>query len=166
MRIEALVDPRLSVELVPSTCWYSNVRTNVSRQQWELCKKFVRTRSGDRCEVCKGRGRQQGWGWNVECHEVWEYVERGTAPLIVRTQRLTGLVALCPRCHEVKHIGRADAVGNLPRALEHLMVVNGWSDDEAELYIQVAFEVWHERSNYDWTLDVSYLDEIWAAYKV
>jgi hypothetical protein len=139
--------PRLTVELVPSTCWWSNVRSNVSTKDWETCKRFVRNRSGDKCEVCGGRGPK----WPVECHEIWDYNDD------TKVQTLVGLIALCPKCHEVKHIGRAQVVGNGDRAFAHLARVNGWSVNDAELYVQWAMELWSLRSEDAWKLDVTYL---------
>ena len=112
--LQVVSTPRLTAELVPSTCWWSNLRSNMPADEWAKCKAFVRKRSGDRCELCGGRGRQ----WPVECHEVWAYDET------TWTQTLEGLIALCPPCHEVKHIGRAETVGNLERAKNRLMVAN------------------------------------------
>jgi hypothetical protein len=125
---------RLSIELVPSTAWWSNVRSNVSRADWEKCKRFVRARSGDRCEVCGGRGRR----WPVECHEIWHYDDEN------EIQTLVGLIALCPSCHEVKHIGRAMAMGNLERAIDHLCRVNGWQPEHAGTYIDAPVEARHQ----------------------
>lgn len=142
--------PRLTVELVPRTCWYSNVRTNVKASEWNKCKAFVRERSGDRCEVCGGRGQR----WPVECHEVWDYDdEKGI-------QRLEGLIALCPRCHEVKHIGRAEAIGRLAPAKEHLAKVNKWKPSEVTDYLLSCFALWDVRSGRAWELDISYLTEV------
>lgn len=145
-----MADPKLTVELVPRTCWYANVRTNVSKADWELCKRYVRDRSGDRCEICGGRGRK----WPVECHEVWEYNDA------THVQRLADLIALCPACHEVKHFGRAEAIGRLVAARMHLMDVNGWTERETLAYLRTAFDQWAARSMHDWTLDVSILTDI------
>jgi len=141
-------DPsRLVVELVPRTCWWSNVRSNVSKADWETCKRFVRERSGDRCEICGGRGPR----WPVECHEEWSYDDdRGI-------QTLVGLIALCPACHEVKHLGRAEVVGDGDRALTHLARVNKWPMERAILYRNLVFEIWQMRSATQWELDVSFL---------
>lgn len=141
---------RLSVELVPSTAWWSNVRSNVSRREWEICKRFVRERSGGRCEICGGRGSR----WPVECHEIWGYDDDR------QLQTLVDLIALCPSCHEVKHIGRALAVGNGPRAIAHLCHVNGWSPHHAESYIEVQLEIWSLRSTHAWALDISFLQTL------
>ncbi len=59
----------LTVELVPQTCWYTNVRSNVPAEDWERLRKFVFKLAGYRCEICGGRGDK----WWVECHEQWEY---------------------------------------------------------------------------------------------
>ena len=143
---------RLTVELVPRSCWYSNVRSNVSAAEWNLCKQFVRERSGDRCEICGGRGSR----WPVEAHEVWEYEIK--MPRVV--QRLVGLIALCPACHEVKHIGRAEAIGRLRPAVAHLKKVNGWTEEHAMDHLETAFAVWNVRSELPWELDISYLYEV------
>lgn len=149
--------PSLTIELVPSTCWYSNVRSHVSRRGWETCKRFVRQRSGDRCEVCGGRGQR----WPVECHEVWSYHEAVDRDVVtLRVQRLDGLIALCPACHEVKHIGLTEIRGRLPTAVDHLARVNGWTADDALAYVESCVEVWAQRSQHEWELDVSWLATI------
>lgn len=140
--------PRLEVELVPATCWYSNVRTNVSRADWEKCKAYVRRKSGDRCEICGGRG----YRWPVECHEIWDYDE------LEQVQALVGLIALCPACHEAKHIGRAHAVGNHLRAYEHLKRVNGWTDEQLMFHLEVSEALWELRSSFTWELDLTFLE--------
>lgn len=88
----------------------------------------------------------------IEAHEIWDYDET------TRVQRLTGLVALCPACHEVKHFGRAQSVGRGESALAHLMKVNGWTGDQAWDHIAESFEVWRRRSDVEWTLDLTWLD--------
>lgn len=142
-------EPRLTIELVPATSWYSNVRSHVTPSQWEVIKKAVARNAGYVCEICGGQGPSHP----VECHEVWEYND---AELI---QRLVGLVALCPDCHRVKHIGLAYSRGQGPAAERHLRRVNGWSIEQARAYIEQAFITWRERSRYEWALDLRYLEE-------
>ena len=140
----------LTIELVPKTCWYRNVRSNVSREEWERLKKITFSRAGHVCELCGGRGRK----WPVECHEVFEYDDKRYI------QKLVRLIALCPACHEVKHIGLAGVRGKHGAAVAHLARVNRWSVEDANLYIEVCFEVWHRRSCHQWSLDLSYLERI------
>ncbi|HEX8140997.1 MAG TPA: HNH endonuclease [Pyrinomonadaceae bacterium] len=138
----------LTIELVPRTSWYRNVRSNVTAAVWERLKRLTSVRAGNVCEICAGRGKK----WPVECHEVFDYDDER------HVQKLVRLVALCPSCHEVKHIGLAGARGNHGWAVAHLARVNGWSIADAELYVEASFELWHRRSCHQWQLDLSYLE--------
>jgi hypothetical protein len=138
----------LTIELVPKTAWYKNVRSNVSKEEWERLKKITFSRARHRCEICGGRGQS----WPVECHEIFAYDDER------HIQKLVRLVALCPACHEVKHIGLAGLRGKGNAARAHLAKVNDWSMEDAGLYIEGCFEVWHRRSRHEWKLDLSYLE--------
>ncbi len=59
----------------------------------------------------------------------------------------------------MKHIGLAGVRGRRAEAVRHLARVNGWSNADAELYLEACFEQWHQRSNHEWTLDLSHLEE-------
>lgn len=142
----------LTIELVPRSSWYRNVRSNVSKAEWERLKKVTFGRARYRCEMCGGRGKR----WPVECHEVFAYDDERYI------QKLVRLLALCPSCHEVKHIGLAGVRGNHQRAVAHLARVNGWSREDAELYIEACFELWSRRSCHEWQLDLSYLKQLAA----
>lgn len=139
---------RLTVELVPSTCWWSNVRSHVAPAVWERLRRATAGAAGNRCEICGGRGRRHP----VECHEVWDYDDAR------RIQRLVRFIALCPACHEVKHLGLAAKRGRQAAALAHLAKVNGWTADDAEAYAEVVFEQWAARSRHQWTLDCTVLE--------
>lgn len=136
---------RLSVELVPSTSWGSNVRAVLTKQQWAVLSKSVRSKAYDICNACGGEA--------TDCHEVWAYDDQK------QSQKLTGMVALCHACHEVKHIGLAGIRGHGERAIKHFMRVNELSRRQAEKVIQRAFDVWAERSEVEWTLDISILSD-------
>jgi len=145
--IKSFMGERLTIELVPRTCWYSNVRSNVSPEEWERLKRITFKSAGYRCEICGGRGPQ----WPVECHEIWLYDD------LHRIQKLGGLLALCPACHEVKHIGLAGARGRAEIAVKHLAQVNEWDLEAACLHVDSCFEVWSQRSEHQWQLDISFV---------
>lgn len=140
---------KLTIELVPKSCWYSNVRSEVSPAKWDRLKYNTSKKAGGKCEICGGRGPK----WPVECHEVWHYDDK---KLI---QKLERLIALCPSCHQVKHIGFAQIQGRGDEALKHLCKVNGLTTKQGVKYVNEAFEVWQKRSQKKWTLDISYLEE-------
>ena len=139
----------LTIELIPKTSWYKNVRSNVSKEEWERLKKITFNRAGYKCEICGRRGNR----WPVECHEIFAYDDEQ------HIQKLVKLMALCPACHEVKHIGLAGLRGKGDAARTHLAKVNGWSLEEANIYIEWCFEIWHRRSCHRWNLDLSYLEQ-------
>ena len=141
---------KLTIELVPAQQWGDNLRSRVSRQRWDTLRRECYRKAGHRCEICGGKGRR----WPVECHEVWDYDESN------KIQRLVGLVALCPACHEVKHMGRSMSVGKGDKAKRHLMKINGWSASDVEYYIEAMFELWYRRNQEDWTLDLQWLDQM------
>lgn len=137
----------LTIDLVPSSSWYDNLRSRLPKAEWDRLRKAAYAAAGHKCEVCGGKGRR----WPVEAHEIWEYDEA------TRVQRLAGLVALCPSCHEVKHFGRAQSVGRGDDALDHLMRVNRWTEKQAWAHIEESFAVWERRSSVQWTLDLSWI---------
>ena len=138
----------LTVELVPSTCWFSNVRDHVSRKTWDFLRKSIYKQANYRCEVCGGRGDK----WAVECHEIWHYDD------LNYIQTLSGLTALCPSCHQVKHIGLAELRGYGERAKAHLAKINGWKREQTDAYLETVWDTWQERSGHNWSLDLSWLN--------
>lgn len=139
----------LTIELVPQTCWFSNVRSNVSTADWNKLKKISARQAGNKCEICNGQGDK----WPVECHEIWHYDDEK------KIQSLNGLISLCPSCHEVKHMGFANMQNRGHIAQDHLAKINGWSQEKTSQYVQKQFDVWLERSKYEWKLDISWLEK-------
>lgn len=139
---------KLSIELVPQTSWFNNVRAILTQAQWDILRKQVYSAAWDVCQICGGVGPKHP----VECHEIWNYDDKNLI------QKLEGMIALCPDCHMVKHIGLAQIQNKGVRALKHLMKVNGFKKKEAEKYIIDSFMKWEERSSKTWMLDISYLE--------
>jgi predicted restriction endonuclease len=148
---------KLLIELVPATMWEDNLRSRFSRSRWDQIRKAVYHRANHVCEVCGESGKDQGRDRAVECHEIWGFNDGK------HTQTLIGLIALCPRCHQVKHAGRTihlDAVNGFSLVLQRLMKVNGWDTTEATQHIHSSFALWHQRSRFDWEIDLSWLDTV------
>jgi hypothetical protein len=145
--------PKLTVELIPKTCHYSNVRTTVTKQEWDKIRFISYEAANNKCEICGDVGKNQGYNHNVECHEIWEYDDTN------HLQKLVGLISLCPICHQVKHIGRAMAMGRHQEAYNQLMKVNKWSPKQVEQHILESFELHKERSKHKWDLDITLLAE-------
>lgn len=140
----------LFVDLIPASCWFTNVRSCITGKDWDRVRRMVYARAGQRCEACGGQRDRDAKVW-LEAHERWEYDEATSM------QRLRRLVCLCTRCHESTHYGRATVYRYDGRALAHLMSVNRWSERTAQRHIEAAFDEWDRRNTRDWTLDLSML---------
>lgn len=137
---------KLNFELVPDSCWYSNLRSILSPAQWDTVRREAYSRAGGRCMVCGAKSSR------LEAHERWEYDE------VNAVQKLSDVVAVCRACHEVIHIGRTQLMGGEERATEHFMKVNGCSYSEYRKALGEANAA-HRRRNKvpEWRLDLSYL---------
>ena len=137
---------KLNFELVPDSCWYSNLRSILSPAQWDVVRKEAYARAKGKCMICGTEARR------LEAHERWEYDEEN------RVQKLADVVAICKSCHEVIHIGRTSLLGGEERACAHFMKVNGCSFAEYRKALGDANEA-HRRRNKvpEWQLDLSYL---------
>jgi len=150
----------LFVDLVPSSCWFTNVRSCVGPRDWDRVRRMVYGRAGRRCEAC-GRPADPSRRIWLEAHERWEYDTEPTEPMWARlglpVQRLKRLVCLCTLCHEATHFGLASLRGRDDAAMRHLMEVNGWTRAQANEHISAAFDLFEERSRTEWLLDLRIL---------
>ena len=137
---------KLTVELIPKSSFYVNLRSVLSVDDWDLLRRDTYQKAGYLCDVCGSQGKK----WPVECHEIWKYTENNY-------QILSGLIALCPSCHEVKHIGLAGVRGRTHIAKAHLMNVNNWSNKQADKHINEAWRLWGIRSKQTWVLEQTWV---------
>jgi hypothetical protein len=140
---------RLTIELVPSTSWYSNLRNMAKPGVWDVIRRKAYADSGYRCSVC-------GYEGKLFCHELWLYDDGE------HVQKLGGFVALCELCHMVKHIGYAGIFfENYSGLIEHFKRVNNCSYGDFVLARAIAFDVWEERSRFNWVQDLGeYSDKV------
>ncbi|MBA4420064.1 MAG: hypothetical protein C0391_02845 [Anaerolinea sp.] len=87
----------------------------------------------------------------MECHEIWLYDDES------QVQSLGGLLALCKACHRSKHMALARHKGWEDVAERHMMRVNDWDRETLEVYLEESFQVFEERSEKTWRLDISWL---------
>jgi len=138
---------KLCFELVPDSCWYSNLRSALPKEAWDKIRKKAYARAGGRCMICGARVAR------LEAHEQWEYDDER------HIQRLKNVVAVCRACHEVIHIGRTQLMGREEEACKHFMRVNGCTYAEYRKALGEANELHRERSKAEWQLDVSALKD-------
>jgi len=143
--------PKLTVELIPSTVFFSNLRSVLTKNEWDKLRKESYEKANHKCEICNDNGKNQGYRHNVECHEIWDYNYK------LKTQTLIGLVSLCPRCHFIKHIGRTFAIGKQAEAFKHLENVNQWNHKEVVTYLVECFVEHKKKSQINWKLNLNIL---------
>lgn len=146
-------EPKLIIELIPSTCHYMNVRTTVKSKYWDKIRNIVYKKANNKCQICGEIGTKQGFKHKLECHEVWKYQNRK------KVQKLVKLMALCPLCHQAKHIGRTSFIGKAEEAYERLKKINKWDLIQLSEHIDDAFKKNKERSMHEWKLDLSMLEK-------
>lgn len=137
---------KLEIELVPSSCWYSNLRNKVSQADWDMLRRRSYKEAGYRCCVCVRVAK-------LFCHEVWEYDD------IKFVQKLVGFTALCEACHNVKHLGYAGILAgqgklDMEGLIKHFMWVNQCSRAEFDEHERLAWELWEKRSEHEWKIDL------------
>ena len=137
---------KLEFEMVPDGCWYSNLRSILSKKQWDYLKLDAKRRASGKCMIC---GKKTD---RLEAHEKWSYNEK------TKTQKLEDIVAVCKDCHSVIHIGRTQLKGDEERAEKHYMEVNNCSYAEYRRNLGKANDL-HKRLNLvpEWKLDLTYL---------
>lgn len=140
----------LFIDMVPSSCWFTNVRSCVSPRDWERLRRMITRRAGRRCEACGATEDRERLRW-LEAHERWEYNEQ------TNVQTLRRLVCLCTDCHTTTHFGLAQIRGKDKVALAHLREVTKMTEEEANAHVEQAFAVWKARSEKEWTLDLRVL---------
>jgi hypothetical protein len=144
---------KLTIELVPTTSWYDNVRNVVSKEKWDVIRFTSYRLANNKCEICDDTGKNQGYNHNVECHEIWEYNDK------TNMQTLVEFISLCPYCHKTKHAGLAEVNGELDIVYNQLIKINDMSLVEAKDYVQQAFKLYVKRSIVTWGVDIKYIDK-------
>jgi len=138
---------RLNVELVPETCFFKNLRSELNKADWDVLRKQTYKACDYRCEICGGKGKK----WPTECHEIFHYDDTE------HVQTLIGLEGLCPLCHSVKHFGHTQLRGAADEALKHMAKVNECTYAECIKYLEGVFKLWEQRSTHQWSQDLSFL---------
>jgi hypothetical protein len=138
---------RLQIELVPSPLWYRSLRSVVSPKVWDDIRHSEYRKAGFKCAVCgyqalPGRGK-------LFCHERWLYDDER------HIQKLVGFEVVCQWCNGIKHIGIAGITGDVDynTLIRHFRRVNECNYEDFVLARALAFQVWEERSEFEWSQD-------------
>ena len=148
---------RLTIELVPESAFYKNLRSEISPKEWDLLRRASYRKAGYCCEICGEISPKHSHP--VECHEIWEYDDKK------HIQRLVGVQAICPPCHACKHYGLSQLRGIEETCIRHMMKVNSMKRGAVLEMVAAAFDKWQDRSEYEWKLDITWLDHARKHFK-
>ncbi|MGA1836396.1 hypothetical protein VD659_05625 [Herbiconiux sp. 11R-BC] len=142
---------RMRADALPTNVFGSNVRGIARESEWDRIRLAVSARAGKRCQICGGESfgpkrRVQ----HPDCHEIWRFELREGGVV----QVLAGLIALCKKCHNTQHVGRAL---DLEEVKEALVEVNGWSYADAHDDVRRAFAKSAQLKDHPIDLDLSLL---------
>lgn len=140
----------LFVDLIPSTCWFTNVRYCIHPCDWDRVRKFVYERVNYNCECC---------GINTKSHKIrLDAHERWLYDNVTHTQKLIRIVALCHDCHQTTHMGLAEIKGKRYEAMKHLQIIRNFTEEQCNEHIEEAFKIWRDRCKIEWNLDISLIE--------
>ncbi len=154
----------ISAKIYPSKLPISthkiNLRSALSRSQWDIVRKDCYKKGGKVCQVCGETGLSQERNHAVECHEEWSFDN------INKVQKLIGLMCLCPRCHLSQHIGYARVSGKLNEVLSHMEKINNLSSRDVRTLVLEAEDVYAKRNKESWTVDMSYINTLYPHFEL
>ena len=137
---------KLNFEFIPDGTWHYNLRSILSKKQWDYIRNDAKERTSGRCAIC---GRKN---CRLEGHEQWDYdLDNGV-------QILKDVISICHDCHSVIHFNRTSLKGDVERAENHYMKVNNCSYADLRKDLGEA-NVKHQKLNTvsEWKLDLSWL---------
>jgi 5-methylcytosine-specific restriction endonuclease McrA len=139
---------KLSIEMIPKTCWFKNLRKSLKQSDWDKIRKEVYAKENMNCHICKAKFSR------LEAHEVWEFDEKN------HIQKLVNIIGVCSDCHNVIHFGLSQIQGRAEKAIDQFMKVNKCDIFEFDKHAKKAKSDYDRRSKInDWKLDVSLIEK-------
>lgn len=137
---------KLNFEIIPTGAWGFNLRSQFSKKAWDYIRKDAYSRANGKCMICNRPATR------LEAHESWQFNKEN------KTQKLVDILAICHKCHMVKHIGRTQLIGKEDIAIKHFLKVNNANYQDYISALKQANEENINLSNiYEWSLDLTYL---------
>lgn len=134
-------DLKLEIELLPKGAWGNDFSRTLSKKDWDVLRKFCYDKANHKCTIC---GFETD---DLDAHEVWDF------DINTRTQTLIDIIALCSRCHGVKHIRNSQRLGFGENAKKHFMKVNNCNELEFVTHLANAQIEFEERNKiYRWKM--------------
>ena len=127
-------DLKLTINMLPKGAWNNDFSKTLSKKDWDKLREFALKRANGRCEICGYKTDA------LDVHEEWEFnIEK-------KTQTLKQIIAICSKCHGVKHFKNSVRLGYGEEAQKHFMKVNNCSEMEFASHLNKALLEYNERN--------------------
>ena len=134
-------DFKLTINMLPKGAWNNDFSKTLSKKDWDKLREFALKRAKGKCEIC---------GYvtaDLDIHEEWEF------DIAKKTQALKQIIAICSKCHGVKHFKNSVRLGYGEKAQEHFMKVNNASEMEFANHLNKSLLEYNERNSvYRWKI--------------
>ena len=125
---------KLTINMLPKGAWNNDFSKRLSKKDWDKLREFALKRANGRCEICGYKTDA------LDVHEEWEFnIEK-------KTQTLKQIIAICSKCHGVKHFKNSVRLGYGEEAQKHFMKVNNCSEMEFASHLNKALLEYNERN--------------------
>lgn len=137
-------DFKLTIELLPKGAWNNDFSKTLPKKEWDILRKTCYEKAKHRCQIC---GMQTD---NLDAHEVWNF------NMETKTQTLINILALCSRCHGVKHYRNSERLGYGEEAKNHFIKVNNCNELEfATHLVQAEIDFKNRNKIYRWKINAN-----------
>lgn len=134
-------DLKLKIELLPKGAWGNDFSRTLSKKDWDILRKACYKRANHKCAICGYKTDE------LDAHEVWDF------NIETKTQTLVDIIALCSRCHGVKHMRNSQRLGFGENAKKHFMKVNDCDEFEFASHLAKAQMEFEEKNKiYRWKM--------------
>lgn len=132
---------KLTIDLLPKGAWNNDFSKTLPKKEWDILRNACYEKANHKCEIC-------GFATdNLDAHEVWDF------DIKTKTQTLVDILALCSKCHGVKHYRNSTRLGYDEEAKQHFMNVNNCGEMEFAAHLVQAQMDFEERSKvYRWKI--------------
>lgn len=137
---------KLTIDLLPKGAWRNDLSIILPKKDWNILREFALKRANGKCEIC-------GYESNdLDVHEEWEF------DIEEKTQILKDIIAICSRCHGVKHFRNSKRLGFEEEAKKHFIKVNDCNELEFATHLTQAEILFNERNEiYFWKMKLNLL---------
>lgn len=132
---------KLTIELLPKGAWGNDLSIFLPKKDWNILREVALKRANGKCEIC---GYES---YDLDVHEEWEFDIKN------KTQTLKDIIAICSRCHGVKHFRNSKRLGFEEEAKKHFMKINDCSELDFASHLTQAEILFNERNEiYFWKM--------------